>query len=904
MAETLFIIDAFSFLYQNHYAIKNLTGPDGAPVGATFGLAALLFRLRKEMKPEYIAIVFDSDKPTFRHEAYPEYKAGRKPMPDELRMQLPWVNELIEGFALPRLEAPGFEADDIIGTLAARAGEKGIDARIVSRDKDLRQVLNDHVAIFDTKNGKVYGAAEFEKEFGFEPRLFVDYLAIMGDSVDNIPGVKGIGKKTARELVAQFGDIETIYKEREKISRERTRTLLEDGIDSAKQSRELVTLDLETPIKESLDNLRVQPVDVDRLFALFRKLGFRRFIGDLKDMVKKSGDSLESAASAAKAPEVEKKDYRCIGTADEFKDFFLELKKQKRFAFDTEATSAQPMRADLVGMSFAWEPGVAYYLPLRAPLGSKTLPLKETLEQIRPILEDASIGKIIQNGKYDILIMRGVGITLRGLQFDPMIASYLLNPGGRGHGLDTLSLEHLGHNNIRLKDLIGTGKKQIGIDEVPLEQTTEYAAEDADMALRLADMLAPMVKEKGLEELYRAIELPLVYVLSEMEYNGVALDEEVLAKMQEDIEKELEGIAKAIYEEVGREFNIASPKQLRKILFDDLGFRVIKKTKTGPSTDQAVLEELAEGDNLPAKLLEHRTLSKLLTTYVRTLPELVNPRTKRIHTSFNQAVTATGRLSSSGPNLQNIPVRTGLGRKIRAAFVPGSSDAKILAADYSQIELRMLAHLSRDERLLKAFTEGEDIHTSVAANLFGVSQDEVTPEQRDMAKTFNFSVIYGKTAFGLSKTLGISPKEAKSIIDSYWENYPKVLEYREKILEGAREKGYVTTIENRRRYLSGINAPNATERGFAMRAAFNAVVQGSAADLIKVAMIDIHNRLGESDGGTKMIMQIHDELVFEVPEKRLNEDRAMIESAMVNARKLDVPLVANIGVGDNWLEAK
>jgi DNA polymerase-1 len=861
VSETLFIIDAFSLLYQNHYALSRLTGPDDSPVGAIYGLAALLFKLHREIRPEYIVIAFDSDRPTFRHEAYPEYKANRKPMPDELRMQLPWVDTLIEGFAVPRLETPGYEADDIMGTLAKKAANKGIETRIITRDKDLRQILDEHISIFETKNGRSYGPKEFEKEFGFRPELFADYLAIMGDSSDNIPGVKGIGKKTAQELVSEFGNIESIYTNREKIKKTRTRTLIENGIEAARESKKLILLELETPLKESLKELRVKPVDTDMLFPLFRKLGFKRFLNDLKELAGK-GKTTAAERENGQTEEMasEKPEYICINAEESFKSFLSDLKKQKRFAFDTEATSVYPTKATLVGMSFAWKAGTAYYLPIRAPLGEKTLQVKKTLNALRPILQNARIGKILQNAKYDMLIMRNAGVNLKGLDIDTMICSYLLNPGGRSHGLDTLSLEYLKHTNIKLKDLIGTGKKQIGVDEVPLDKMTEYAAEDADMALRLADRLMPMLKEKGLEKLYRNIELPLVDVLAEMEFNGVALDESHLAKMHKELEKELARIETRIYEDAGENFNIASPKQLRVILFEKLGFRIVKKTKTGPSTDQEVLEELAEGENLPAQLIEYRTLSKLLNTYIAALPKLMNPKTGKIHTSFNQTVTATGRLSSSDPNLQNIPIRTELGRKIRAAFVPAAKNAKILAADYSQIELRMLAHLSGDERLREAFAENEDIHTSVAANLFGVSKEKVAPEQRGMAKTFNFSIIYGKTPWGLSKSMSITPGEAKEIIDSYFENYPSVREYRESVLEGARENGYVTTIENRRRYIPGIDSGNATERAYAERTAFNTVVQGSAADLIKVAMIDIHDRLTKSDGGTRMILQIHDEL--------------------------------------------
>ncbi len=891
MATRLFVIDGYSYLYQAYHAIRSMTGPKGEPTNAIFGFVGMLLRLMEKENPDYIAIALDLKEPSFRHKTFADYKATRKPMPEDLVSQIPVVNDIVEAYRIPVFSKAGFEADDVIATIASKVNGGGVDVFIISRDKDLKQLLKPNIKVYDTKDGKTYGPEDFQEEFGFGPELLPDYLALAGDSSDNIPGVQGVGKKTASSLVSQIGPLEEIYNKLDKVEKKSVKSRLENNREIAELSKKLATVRRDVPIDFRLEDCKVGEPDVETLVKTFQEHGFRKFLSQL----------LDGAAERKEKPAR----YYLTDTEKAFDSFMQKLSKQKMISFDTETTSEDPHAAELVGLSFSWREGEAYYIPVKGPEGSKVLDKSRVLEELRPVLTSDEIRKVGHNLKYDVTVLAYEGAEVRGIDFDTMIAAYLLNPSGRGYSLDNLTLEFLGRKNIPIEKVIGKGRGQLTMDAVLPENVSDYACEDADITLRLLNALQPRLEKMELEGLLREVEMPLVPVLSEVERNGVTIDSDFLEDFSGKLGEQLERIQKDIYELAGGEFNIDSPKQLGEVLFERLDLPVKRKTPTGrPATGHEILEELASEHDLPALIVEYRSIAKLKSTYVDALPRMVSPRTGRIHTSFNQTATTTGRLSSSNPNLQNIPVREELGRRIRRAFVPREPGRKILTADYSQIELRLLAHFCKDAKLVEAFNNNEDIHASVAAEIFGTPLADVTPKQRAAAKTVNFATVYGQGPQNLSRQLGIAFGEAKHFIDSYFEKYPGIQDFVNATMEDAEEKGYVTTVFNRRRYIPGINSDDGQVRSQAKRYAINTVLQGSAADMIKLAMVRIAGKLRNEDMDALMILQIHDELVFDTAAGEVPPLTVLVREEMAGAIPLSVPVTVNIGVGDNWLEAK
>jgi DNA polymerase-1 len=911
MARKFFLIDGHSYLYQAFYAISRLNAPDGQPVNAVYGFTNLLVKLFTEIKPDYIAIAMDAPGKTFRHALFEQYKATRKPMPTELQSQIPIIREIMEAFGVPVLTLPGYEADDIIGALAKQAEKEGLETFIVTRDKDAKQLLSNRVCMFNTKDESAYTPEDLKREWGIEPQQVIDLLALMGDASDNIPGVPGVGEKTALALIHEFGSLENVLENADHVKGERVRENLKKYADQSRLSREMVALKIDVPVKmEDIEKWHPGAnLDVAKLTSLFEKLGFKRFLHILAQLRQDAGTHeekvIEKAIEHVDGP-VETLDashYHLVDSAQKFEHLLSLLRERESFALDTETTSRNPMEAELVGISFSWEKGQAYYVPFRAPDAAWLADARTALDALKPLLENARTEKVGQNLKYEVVVLRRNGIELRGTLFDTMVAAWLLDSSRTSYGIDFLAGHYLGYRKVPTSDLLGKGKNQVTMDTVPVKRVSDYACEDADIAWRLARALEPGLKEEELISLFRGVEMPLLNVLADMEYNGVALDREFLARMSKEIGEQIESLAAKIFTEAGGEFNISSTQQLAEILFKKRGLASVKKTKTSLSTDAEVLETLARetDDPLPGMVLEYRQLAKLKSTYIDALPEMINAATQRVHTSFNQTGTATGRLSSSEPNLQNIPVRTELGKKIRRAFVAGTPENVLLTADYSQIELRMLAHLSRDENLVQAFEEGQDIHRVVAAQVFGVKPDEVTPEMRQQAKAVNFGIIYGQSAFGLSKGIGISIPEAKKFIDAYFARYKKVKSFLEGVIRNAESDGFVRTILNRKRPIAEITSQSPVHRGAAHRTAMNTVIQGSAADLIKVAMNNIFEKIrGRAE--IKMVLQIHDELVFEVMSNVADKYRDLVEKEMTSAMKLRVPLKVDITVGRNWLE--
>jgi DNA polymerase-1 len=890
----LFVIDGYSYLYQAYHAIRNMTGPRGESTNAIYGFINMVLRIRDKETPDYIAVAFDLKEPSFRHKAFKEYKATRKPMPEDLRQQIPVVREIVNAYRIPVFSKAGFEADDVIATIAEKVRDQDVEVFIISRDKDMKQVLRPRVHLYNTKDGKTYGLADFREEYGFEPEQLPDYLALMGDSSDNIPGVPGIGKKTALTLMKRFDTLDKLYSELDQVEKKSVRTRLEQNRENAEFSKMLATVRRDVPVDFHLDRCRVGEPDAETLIRVFQKHGFKKFLSLL----------LESSHNAREWKRRPHK-YHLVNTPNALSDLAGKLAEQEIISFDTETTSEDPHAAELVGVSFSWKETQAYYVPVKGPEGAQVLPKADVLELLRPVLESEKILKTGHNLKYDVIVLAYEGIQVRGTDFDTMIAAYLINPAGRGYSLDSLSLEFLGHRNIPLEDLIGKGRGQTTIDTVELGRVSDYACEDADMTLRLRNVLLGRLADMELEELLREVEMPLVPVLVELEMNGVTIDVGFLKEFSARLGSQLEEIKAKIYEMAGDEFNINSPKQLGEVLFGRLELPVIRKTPTGhPATGHDILEELASEHELPALIVDYRSLAKLKNTYVDALPRMVSPQTGRIHTSFNQTATTTGRLSSSSPNLQNIPVRGELGRQIRKAFIPRKSGRKMLTADYSQIELRLLAHYSRDEKLVAVFANDGDIHATVAAEIFGARLPEVTPEQRGIAKTVNFATLYGQGPHSLSRKLRIPFNQAKEFIDSYFEKYPGLRAFIDKTVEDAQKTGYVTTVFNRRRYIPGIASENSQLRSQARRLAVNTILQGSAADMIKVAMVRIAQKVREEKKDALMLLQIHDELVFDTAADEVPGLTELVREEMACAIPLSVPVKINVGVGDNWLEAK
>lgn len=891
MSERLYILDAHSLIYQVFHAIDEMTAPNGAPTNAVFGFVRDIEMLRRNKKPDYLVCAFDAPGPTFRHDLATDYKATRAEMPDDLRPQIAMIRRILDAYRIPVLSEPGIEADDFLASVAVQAARRGIDAYLCTADKDARQVVGDHVWIYDLRRNRLIDRDYVRSDWGIDPEQVVDYQAMVGDSVDNVKGIPGIGPKTASQLLQKYRTLEEIKAHVDELPGKKARENLLKGWSSALASRELVRLRVDLPLPEDWSAWRPSEPDYPRLLALFNECGFHRFSEELRREMPRT--------------EEWRTNYRLVRTEVELDQLLAHLARQTRISVDLETTSIHPTQAEIVGYALATAPGEGFYVAVRAPAGETELAPDIALEKLRPILENPEIEKVGQNLKYDIIVLAEAGIRLAGVAFDTMVASYLLEPGERIHGLDDLSERLLGHETIKIAELIGTpgkGKTVLGMDEVGVERVRDYACEDADVALRLADVLAPRLEAEGLRELFDTLECPLIEVLAEMERNGIRVDPTRLLAQSAEYATRIAELETRIFAAVGHEFNLDSPIQLRQVLFTELGLPIIKRTKTGASTDQEVLEELADRHPVCALMMDRRKLNKLKGTYLDALPELINPRTGRVHASFNQTVAATGRLSSSDPNLQNIPVRTEEGRQIRQAFLPRSADLVLLSADYSQIELRMLAHYSGDENLRAAFRDDQDIHAVVAARIEGVPPEAVTDSMRTRAKAVNFGIMYGLSAFGLAKQLKIDQEEAAAFIDSYFEQYPGIEALFTKILTAAARDRQVSTILGRRRPISGIKNVAGRVRNLPERTAINTVIQGSAADLIKKAMLAIHRRLAESELEARLLLQIHDELVFEVGRDQVDSLARLVATEMTGALPLLVPLKVDMGAGPNWLD--
>lgn len=881
-----FLIDGSHNLFRAYHAIRGLSTSKGFPSNAVYGFANMLIKIVRDHEPDCVAVAFDLKGPTFREEIYPEYKANRPPAPDDLVVQIPKIKEMLEAFRIPVLELAGYEADDIIGTLSSRAESEGMEVTIITGDKDMCQLVTDSVRMLDTMKDKVSGPEEVRARFGVGPENVVDILGLMGDAVDNIPGVPGVGEKTAKKLVAEYGSIEKLLDNLSALPAGKLRERLEEHRDMAILSKKLATIDRAVPIEIALEDLALKEPDRERLAAIFRELEFRRLEADF--------DTEKKALSYD--------DYHLLTDLGELDALIDRIRAAGRVSVDLETTSVDSMVAEIVGISLAVVEHEAFYVPVdHRYLGSPVQPkLDEVLARLGPVLEDASIEKVGQNAKYEYVIFRRYGIEMRGIACDTMVASYLLNPSG-SHKLDVICKEHLGHTMITYKDVAGTGRNQVTFDQVEVERAMTYSCEDADVTNILAGLLTDRLAEENLDALFREIELPLVGVLGRMEMKGVKLDTAVFDELAGTFQVELNRLVGEIHEAAGEDFNVNSTQQLGKILFDRLGLPGAKRTKTGWSTNVSVLEKLAGEHELPRLVLEYRSGMKLMSTYIGALPKLINAATGRVHTSYNQAVTATGRLSSSNPNLQNIPIRTEEGRAIRRGFVPEPGH-RMISADYSQIELRILADVAGDASLVEAFRSGEDVHTRTAGEIFGVAPGEVSDEMRRRAKVINFGVIYGMGAFGLARQLGTSMAEAKDYIDSYFETYSGVRAYQEETLVEARKNGFVMTKMGRRRKLPEIDSSDHNMRAFAERTAINTPIQGTAADLIKIAMIRIDALLADRFPKAKMILQVHDELVFEVPENDVGPVSELVRAEMEGALELSVPLVVDLNDGANWAE--
>lgn len=899
----LVLVDASSYLYRAYHIpnLQNLHNSEGMPTGAIRGVVSMLKRLLKDENPTYIGVVFDAKGKTFRHEMYEDYKANRPPMPEDLQVQIEPLYDLVRALGLPLICEPGVEADDVIGTLARQAADQGYEVLVSTGDKDMAQLVNKHVTLVNTMTDTKMDTNGVVEKFGVAPHQIIEYLALMGDKSDNIPGVPSVGPKTAAKWLNEYETLDEIIKNADAI-KGKVGEKFRAHIDQLPLSKELTTIRCDLELETNIDDLAIQDEKITKLRDLYKHLEFKTW---LKAMGEEDETSLNDKKSAIQPT---KTNYKLILTKKDFDAWLKKLRAADLIAFDTETDSLDYMQANVVGLSFAVKAGEAAYVPLAHdyPGVPKQLARDEVLKKLQPILNDKKAKIIGHNLKYDRSVLLNHNIQLNSIRHDTMLESYVCNSVASRHDLDTLCEKHLEHKNIHFEDVAGKGAKQITFDQVDLDKALNYAAEDADMVLRLHDVFWYELQQKKKakqKDLYENIELPMLQVLSNIERNGVMLDDKQLEKQGKQLSKRIIEVEKEAFELADGKFNLSSPKQIQEILFEKQGIPVIRKTPGGqPSTAEDVLQELANDYPLPKLLLEHRTLSKLKSTYVDKLPTLINTKTKRIHTSYHQAVAITGRLSSSDPNLQNIPIRTEEGRRVRQAFVAPKS-YQVLAADYSQIELRIMAHLSNDERLGEAFAKGEDIHRATAAEVFALSLDKVEAEQRRAAKAINFGLIYGMSAFGLAKQLGITRTEAQKYVKLYFERYPGVKTYMDNIREQAREEGYVETLFGRRLYLPDIKNKNVQRRQYAERTAINAPMQGTAADIIKLAMIKIDSWLQDKASECKMIMQVHDELVFEVEKSVIDPTKQNIVQLMESAAELSVPLVVDAEVGNNWDEA-
>ena len=923
----LVLVDGSSYLYRAFHAFPPLTNSAGEPTGAMYGVLNMLKSLISQVQPSHIAVVFDAKGKTFRDEMFEQYKSHRPPMPDDLRKQIQPLHDIIRALGIPLLVIEGVEADDVIGTLAVAASKANQKVLISTGDKDMAQLVDDNIMLINTMNNTLLDRDAVIEKYGIPPELIIDYLALMGDSADNIPGVAGVGEKTALGLLQGIGSMAEIYANLDKVAELPIRGAkkLGDKLLAEKEmadlSYRLATIKTDVALDITPEELTLGASNNDQLTEYFGRYEFKRWLNEVMngtDSITNNNEqptkinhyqvtpvlAQDNSDEALPAIQIDRSRYETLLTEADLNHWVEKLKQAKLFALDTETDNLDYMAANLVGISFALENGEAAYLPLQLDyLGApKTLEKTTALTLLKPVLENPTIQKVGQNFKYDLTIFARNGIDVQGVAFDTMLESYVLNSTGR-HNMDDLAKRYLGHQTISFEEIAGKGKNQLTFNQIPLEQAAEYAAEDADVTMKLQQVLwEKLSKEPSLEKLFKEMELPLLGVLSRMERRGVLIDSDALFLQSNEIANRLSELEEQAYALAGQPFNLASTKQLQEILFDKLGLPVIQKTPKGaPSTNEEVLEELAFSHELPKVLVEHRGLSKLKSTYTDKLPQMVNPQTGRVHTSYHQAVTATGRLSSSDPNLQNIPIRNEEGRRIRQAFI-AREGFTVVAADYSQIELRIMAHLSQDQGLINAFTQGKDIHRSTAAEIFGMALDEVTSEQRRNAKAINFGLIYGMSAFGLSRQLGIGRADAQSYMDLYFKRYPGVQTFMHDIREKAKAQGYVETLFGRRLYLPDINSSNGMRRKAAERVAINAPMQGTAADIIKRAMIQLDQKL-QNDPDIAMIMQVHDELVFEVRSEKVAFYSELIKTQMESAADLVVPLIVEVGQGTNWDEA-
>lgn len=953
---TLYVIDAHALIYRMFHALAPMTAPDGRPTNATFGFTRDLLTIIDEIKPTYLVCAFDPPGGTFRDTIFPDYKKTRSPAPDDLILQVPMIQSVLEAMRIPVLTIPNYEADDVMATLAHHGHERGFEVYLCTNDKDCRQLLTNRVRMYDLRKKTTLGPAELLADWGIAPEQAVDFQALIGDTVDNVPGVAGVGEKTAAKLLQTYGTLDNLVSKADEIKQAKQRENLKKAIENGdlERSRTLVRLERNVPMPLEWDRWKVQGWDNERLLALFEQFGFRGYAARVRTAIKSAADrtaitpknSELLAALGLDAPMPKSKpvsaglfdhldeptndvdpdspfgiaetppvadawdaNYRLVDSPESFSAFIDELSRQNRFCFDLETTGLDSLQCEIVGLAFSWKSREGYYLPVRGPVGDRVLDSKSTLGQLKPIFENPAIAKINQNIKYDLLVLKSHGIDVQGVAGDSMLAHYLLHAGERSHNLDDLTRKYFSHENISITELIGKGKNQKTMDQVPVEKVFAYAAEDADAAWRLTELLEPQLEPMGVRELYDTVEVPLIGVLSEMEATGIRIDVPYLKNLSNQMAERLAVLEKEIHETAGKEFNIASLKQLREVLYKDLQLPVLKKTDlTGePSTDQETLEKLAVmGHPVPRKIIEHRQISKLKGTYVDALPAIVNPKTGRVHTSFNQTVAATGRLSSSDPNLQNIPARTDLGREIRQAFIP-QDGWKLVTADYSQIELRLLAHFSGDANMCKAYAENRDIHTQVAGEIFSVPPEEVTSDMRRVAKTVNFGVIYGMSAHGLAERLGIERKEADRFISNYFARYSSVLSYQDNLLRRARERGYVKSILGRQRKFdpSAIRTKTSYQsRNQAEREAINMEIQASAADLMKLALLRVNKRMNDEKLSARMLLTVHDELVFESPDEEIKQLARLVREEMTGALSLSVPLEVDVSAGPNWLDGE
>ncbi len=919
MKKPLYLLDGYSLIYRSYFAfIKNpLRNPAGKNVSAVFGFFRSVFLFFKDRDPKYFGIVFDSRKPTFRHQMYKEYKLNREKAPDDLMSQIPVIEEILETLGLPPVRQDGFEADDIIATLAEKCRREDRECYILSGDKDLLQLVDGPVKVLKPEQGDftLLGPKEIEEGWGVKPVQIVDYLSLIGDSSDNVPGVRGVGPKTASKLLGEYGSLDKLYERLEEAGTPSQRKKLKEGRDDAFLSRSLIVLKSDIPLEKDIEDYELKNLNADEAIPLFLREGMKSLVDEMKNIPGVSVDrkAAKKAEAEAKTEEIKTrtKDIpleilgesgatagsicKVIESEDDLNTLVAEIKENGYFAFDCETDSLDEMAAVPVGFSVSTKPGTASYIPLLCPEQVRISPAA-IKEKLRAILEDPSLGIIGQNLKYDYKVLYHWGIEMANISFDTMIAAWVLDATANTYGLDILSERILGYKKIKYDDIVPKGRP---FSEVPLAKAAEYGAEDADIALRLSIVFEEMLKSRNLLPLFKEIEMPLVKILSDMELKGIGIDAEVLSRFREELFLRVSGIEEEIYKQCGRTFNIASTKQLQEVLFQDRKLKPVKKTKTGYSTDTGVLAELAREDVVPAMVLNHRTLSKLISTYADALPKLINQKTCRIHTHFIQTGTATGRLSSKDPNLQNIPIREEEGRKIRSAFVASKGNF-LLSADYSQIELVILAHLSGDPELSKAFLEGGDIHRRTAALLFGTSEDMVTPDLRRIAKTINFGVMYGMSAYRLSQELGIPRKEAASFITEYFNRYSKIKEFIEETIRDAEITGSVKTIFGRERSIPAINNRNKTVKAGAERVAVNTPIQGSAADIVKMAMIRVQKRIETENSSAQLLLQVHDELILEVPKSEVEDAAAFVREEMTGAARLDVPLRVNVEYGESW----